>query len=275
MFGARSLAIGLLAAAAAVSVAPSVHAQKKPHTKTDPRLAEAKRLFEEGADAYRQGSYEQAIALWQKSHEISQKPLIYESIANAYERLGNARKAREFLGKWREAAPKDELPLLETRIKNLEARVAREDEQEAQRKKAADDKARREQEERDKALREAAAKKAAISLPGIILASVGGAAVIAGVSLDIVAAGKRPDAAAVCKGSGGQQLCLSSARDGIQQSTTLALAGDILWIAGAAAAAGGVALILAKKLSQPKETPPPSALVIAPAGAGLVAFGRF
>ncbi len=100
------LPVVLLACAAALVAAPVALAQpKKPPSKVDPRLAEAKRLFEEGAAAYATGSYDQAIKSWEKSYEISQKPLIFESIANAWERLGDARKARENLARWRDSAP--------------------------------------------------------------------------------------------------------------------------------------------------------------------------
>lgn len=274
---ASRIAVVLLSAAAALSVAPIASAQpKKPPAKSDPRTAEAKRLFDEGAAAYGQGAYEKAIDFWQKSHEISQKPLIFESIANAYERLGDARKAREYLLKWKDFAPRDELGVLETRLKNLDGRIAREDEIEAAKKKAEDDKAKAEQEERDKAAREAAAKRASISVPGLVLIGVGGAAIIAGVSLDIVAAGKRPDATKVCKSAGDKSLCLSSAKDDIGTSKTLALAGDITWAVGAAAAAAGVALVITKKVmaSREAQAPPPAAMIV-PNGAGLAVIGRF
>src|ERR1700761_6593550 len=118
------LAIGMSLAGAP----PALAQPKKPAGKVDPKLAEAKHLFEEGAAAYAQGSYDAAIRAWELSYDLSQKPLIFESIANAWERLGDAKKAREALAKWRAHAPPEEQELLDARLRNLDARVARDEE---------------------------------------------------------------------------------------------------------------------------------------------------
>jgi tetratricopeptide (TPR) repeat protein len=267
----------LLACAAALTpVAPAFAQPKKPPPPTaakapDPKLAEAKKFFDEGVAAYATGNYDEAIKAWQKAYEISQKPLIFESIANAYERLGDARGARDNLTKWRESAPGEEHELLDARIKNLDARVKA---QEEAARKAAEEKARREEKERaERAAAEASKSKA--WLPGAIVLGVGGLAAIAGGALDGVAASKRPDANA-CKPSGAQQICRASAKDAIEGSNRLALAGDITWIAGAAIAATGAVLIIVRRPPAPKKdaAPPPTAYV-APMGAGLLVGGRF
>lgn len=264
------LPLALLAGALVVCAAPPVLAQgKKPPAKTDPRLAEAKKLFDEGAAAYAQGNYEEAVRAWQKSYEISQKPLIFESIANAYERLGDARKARDSLTKWRDAAPPEERDLLDARIRNLEARVQREEEAV---KKAAEDKAKREAQEKV----EAETKRSKAWLPGAVLTGVGGAAVIVGVVLDIVAKTKRPGADA-CVAVGDNTFCKASAADAIKSSNTLAGVGDALWIGGAAIAATGAVLLFVLRPSAPgapKDTPPPTAW-IAPAPGGIMLGGTF
>lgn len=260
----------LLLAGAVTCAAPPALAQGKkapPPAKADPKLAEAKKLFDDGAAAYAQGNYEEAIRHWEKSYELSQKPLIFESMANAYERLGDAKKARDYLSKWRAAAPAEEHELLDARIKNLDGRVQREEEA-AQ--KAAEEKARREAE----AKAEADAKKASKAwlLPGAILAGTGGALAIVGVSLDIVAKGKRP-ASTACKTTGGNTYCLDSAADAIKSSNTLAIVGDALWIGGAAAAAAGVTLIFVLKPKDQKE--PAKTGWIAPAPGGFALGARF
>src|SRR5690349_7581471 len=143
----RSLALAVLVMFTPAIAAAQPHKTAAP--KTDPKLAEAKRLCDEGADVYSKGDYEQAIDAWQKSYDLFKGPLIFESIANGYERLGDPRKAREYLKKWREVAPKEEWELLDERIKNLDARIQREDEVAAQ-KAAADEAARKAQAEKDK-----------------------------------------------------------------------------------------------------------------------------
>jgi tetratricopeptide (TPR) repeat protein len=268
----------LAAALVAVPAAPALAQGKKPAGKVDPRLAEAKKLFDEGKEAYGQGNYEAAISAWERSYEISKKPLIFESIANAYERLGDPRKAREYLGKWRDAAPKDELELLDARIKNLDARIAHEEEEAA--RKEADEKASREKAEREKAEREkeAAEKARGVSVPGVALLGAGAGLVAIGVGLDIAASLTRPDAATACAPAGAGQLCKASAKGSIQSSNALAISGDALWITGAAAAVTGLVLVLVHKGAAPS-SPRESATLVTPAvlphGGGLFVERHF
>lgn len=257
-------AVTLLASAAATE---SFAQPKKPPARVDPRTVEAKKLFDDGAAAYAKGSYDEAIRAWEKAFELSQKPLIYESIANAWERLGDARKARDNLTKWRDSAPPEERDLLDARIKNLDARVQREDD--AVRQTAADQAAR----ERASTAT-AAANSSRPWLPGAVLIGAGGALVIGGVVLDVVASSKRPPASS-CKATGGQTFCLTSAKDAIGSSNKLALAGDVVWIAGAAAAAAGAVLIILKRPPPQKDAAPPATAYLAPTAGGLVLGGTF
>lgn len=270
----RASIVGSLCAAAVV-LAPTgpAHAQprKPPTGKPDGKNNEAKKLFDDGAAAYTQGNYEAAIEAWTKAYDISKKPLIFESIANAYERLGDAKKAREFLSKWREVAPKDEQDLLDARIKNLDARVARDEELETARKAEAEKTKKADDERQRKA--GGGSGGSSTSTPGVVLLGVGGAAVAVGVTLDIIAGIRRPAIDTACATTSTGQICKASSRDAIVSSNTLALAGDILWIAGAAAAAGGAVLIITHKA--PKDSAPPTATWIAPAGAGFVAGHSF
>jgi len=228
----RWKALAIVAASLALLNAGTAFAQGR-RPAPDPVLAEAKRLFDDGATAYGTGNYEDAIKLWEKSYQISQKPLILDNIANAWEKLANLRKTREYLAKWRDAAPPEEQSMLEMRLRTLDARIAREDEAAAAKAAA------------DKAARDAAAQKAAVYvdprpwLPGAILAGAGGVAVIAGVVVDGVAKSKRPPSSS-CVTSSGLVLCQSSAESAITLSNRMAIAGDVTWIVGAVAVAGGV-----------------------------------
>lgn len=255
----------LLASAAALAAPPALAQGKKtPPAKTDPRMAEAKKLFDEGAAAYAQGNYEDAIRAWEKSFELSEKPLIFESIANAWERLGDARKARDNLAKWRAAAPAEERSLLDARIKNLDARVQREEDAE---RKAAEEKARREAQQKAAE----AEKHRRPWLPWVILAGSGGALAVAGVAVDVVAKTKRPPSGD-CADVNGKTFCKSTAADAVKSSNTLAIVGDALWITGAAAAAAGVTLIFVLK---PKDQTPATTGYITPAAGGFVMGARF
>jgi tetratricopeptide (TPR) repeat protein len=262
--------------AAALLVAPAGPAlaqpKKPPAAKPEGKNNEAKKLFDDGAAAYTQGNYEAAIEAWTKAYDISKKPLIFESIANAYERLGEAKKAREFLSKWREVAPKDEQDLLDARIKNLDARVTRDEELETARKAEAE-KAKKAADEQEKQRKSGGGTAGSTSVPGVVLLGVGGAAVAVGVTLDIIAGIRRPAVETACATTSAGQICKSSSRDAITSSNTLALVGDIVWIAGAVAVAGGATLMILHK--PPKEGTPPTATWIAPAGAGFIAGHSF
>jgi tetratricopeptide (TPR) repeat protein len=269
----RASLVALVAAAVVLAPAAPALAQPKkpPAAKPEGKNNEAKKLFDDGAASYTQGNYEAAIDSWTKAYEISRKPLIFESIANAYERLGEAKKAREYLSKWRDVAPKDEQDLLDARIKNLDARVARDEELETARKAEAEKAKKAEEERQSKG--GGPGGGSSTSIPGVVLLGVGGAAVAVGVTLDIIAGIRRPAVETACATTAAGQICKASSRDAITSSNTLALAGDILWIAGAAAAAGGAVLIITHK--SPKDSAPPTATWIAPAGAGFIAGHSF
>jgi hypothetical protein len=265
------------AAFATLAVPRPVLAQGKKAPATapkDPKLADAKKLFDDGALAYGRGDYEQAIKLWDQSYALSQQPLILYNLANAWEKLGDFKKTRENLGKWRDAAPPEEREMLDLRLKNLDARIEREEE----------------------AARKAAAEKAALEaqrrvpvpvppdrswVPGAVVAGVGAAAVIAGVAVDLVANGKRPSPSLCMKASNGQTLCQTAAEGPISTSNRMAIAGDVTWIVGAAAVATGVVLILVRK-KPPRDMaapPPAAALWVAPlvsvGGSGAILGGSF
>lgn len=264
----RPLLVALLAIALSSLPSAAAHAQGKPAAgKSDSNIAGAKKLFEDGAESYTQGNYEAAITAWEKSYELSKKPLIFENIANAYERLGNPRKAREYLQKWREVAPPEEQGILDARIKNLSARVAHDDEVEAARK-AQEEKARREGQAQGQA------KGLGVSAPVIGLWAGGGAAVVVGVALDVVAFSQRP-ASTDCVATSAGKICRDDARDKIKLSNSLAIAGDVLWIVGAAAAASGVGLFIMQKKgagAPQKDAGPKTAIVpsVTPRSAGVL-----
>ncbi|HRI69718.1 MAG TPA: hypothetical protein PK156_36060 [Polyangium sp.] len=249
--------------------------KKKPLSKKDPKYLEAKRLFEKGEEFYSKGDYEKAIESWELSYDLTAADLILESIANAYERLGQVEKAREYLGRWREAAPEDERPALDERLSKLDARIAK--------MKATE----QERLAREKAERDALAKRdpggqskppaQGLFVPGIIIAGVGGAAAITGGVLDFLAYRGRPDQNAVCAMSpDGKLLCRDSARAQIEKTNTLATVGDIALIAGGVIAAGGVVLTVLKSGTKKKDEAKTAVVpLFLPGGGGVVVGGRF
>lgn len=218
---------------------------KKKGGKLDPKIQEAKRLLDEGSEYYAQGNYEKAIELWEKSYDLSKEPLIFDNIAHAYERFGNPKKAYEYLSKWRETSPESEHETLDARLKNLEDRIRKDEEAEKERL----EKERKAREEAERKRRE----QAALPILPIALAGAGGAMVVGGIVVDIVASSKRPDKDQVCRTSGDRLVCAASDQDAIKTSNTLAYIGDALWIAGGLAAAAGIVLIVTHKPPGPAD----------------------
>jgi hypothetical protein len=97
---------------------------------------------------------------------------------------------------------------------------------------------------------------------------VGLAAVVTGVILDAVAGGSRPSEETACGSGADGQVCRASLRDDIEKSNTLAIAGDVTWIAGSAITVTGAVLLLTAYVGGDAE---PEA---APAASGAAA-GRF
>jgi len=247
--------------------------KKKPLSKKDPKYLEAKRLFEKGEELYSKGDYEKAIESWELSYDLSEADLILESIANAYERLGQVEKARDYLGRWRASAPEDEHAALDARLVKLDQRItkdkAAQQAKDAKEKAAKDAQAKREAEER------AARDGGKLFVPGIVIAGVGAGAAITGGVLDILAVRGRPDASAVCAQSAdGKLLCRESSRVAIEQSNTFATVGDILLIAGAATAAAGVVLVVVKSGKKKDETKAAATPWFLPGGGGILIGGK-
>jgi HEPN domain-containing protein len=85
--------------------------------------ARAKELYENGADLYDEGRYDDAVAAWEEAYRLSNKALLLYNIANAEERAGRYRDALEHLNRYRAFATADERSILDRRISNLERRI--------------------------------------------------------------------------------------------------------------------------------------------------------
>lgn len=284
----RRLWLVLVVALAVVAVAPApAHAQDAAAQK---QRREAKRLFNQAHLAYRRGDYEEAILKWEQSYELSEEPLIFLSIANAYERLGDVKQTLVYLQRWRAKAPIREHKELDSRIEGVEERMAtfeveqkKRDEEEARRRAEQEVKLRAELEQNQQQERDKATSNDSFmwQVVGWSLVGTGAAAVIAGVIVDAVAAGKRPAEEEACTESEGQQLCRDALRSDIESSNTLAIAGDITWISGATIAAGGVVVLLLLGYGEYADEPSEDSAawrivpVVVPQGGGVSLSARF
>lgn len=85
--------------------------------------ARARELYENGADLYEEGRYDDAVAAWEESYRLSNKALLLYNIANAEERAGRYSDALEHLNRYRAFATADERAILDRRITNLDRRI--------------------------------------------------------------------------------------------------------------------------------------------------------
>src|SRR5678815_3855263 len=116
----------LLAAvlAAGICTAPArAAAQPKGAAKNDPK-AEALELFNQSADLYRQGKFDEAAKLLEKAYAIHPEPVLLYNLGRAYEGLGENQKAVDAYTRYLKDAPdaKDR-GALEKRIETLKAQI--------------------------------------------------------------------------------------------------------------------------------------------------------
>ncbi|MCA9625949.1 MAG: PEGA domain-containing protein, partial [Myxococcales bacterium] len=104
---------------------PQPDTSEAPEPPPDPNKVRAKQLFEQGAQAYAQKHYKDAIDLFLSADRLVQSPAFPYNIAKAYREMGDTanalRWAREYLRRSPEAANRDEV---EGDISRYEVRLA-------------------------------------------------------------------------------------------------------------------------------------------------------
>lgn len=84
----------------------------------------ARTLFDEAASCYDLGRYDCALDKWQQVYELTEVPSILYNLGNTQERLGNLEEAVELLQQYRPHVDGAQLDVLDSRIINLQERVA-------------------------------------------------------------------------------------------------------------------------------------------------------
>lgn len=181
----------------------------------------ARSLFDDGAEAYELGRYEDAIPLWEESWRLSLQPLILYNLANAYERAGHLEQALESLERYRPSAPSEERAVLDQRIEALEVRVAA---VQAERDLEAAEDARREAErlaERQRAeqaeMRQERSTEQTRSPAGWLVGGLGVAALGTGLGFTVAAGNSRTQVATYCVDGG---PCSVQAADYVARNRT-------------------------------------------------------
>jgi tetratricopeptide (TPR) repeat protein len=127
--GARAPSrLGLLLVAFALAAPPALAKDPPPPPETTPSDADmgrAKELFENGQTLFDEGRYEDAITAWEESYRLSGAPDLLWNLSSAWERLGDYGSALAALNRYRALAPASERETLDRRMRALEERIAR------------------------------------------------------------------------------------------------------------------------------------------------------
>jgi tetratricopeptide (TPR) repeat protein len=233
---------------------PALSANAQPAGKKDPKT-EALELFEQSADLYRQGKFDEAAKLLERAYSLHDEAVLLYNLGRAYEGLGQNQKAIDAYTKYLEKAPaaKDR-GALERRMETLKEQIAKE---------------------------QAAAKPVEPTPaptpvaptpeepkpskgPGVlpwVVTGVGVAAIGAGLFVGLQAKSKRDDAQ--------DNPVSKDAQDEFDSAKGMATTANVLLIAGTVVAAGGVTWAL---LTRKKDAPPTAArlhLTVTPGGLRL------
>jgi len=222
------------------ALAPSAHAQTGKNA--DQQAVE---LFEKSVQAYRAGDFAKAVGLLKQAYALKPAPVLMYNLARAHEGLGQLDEAvrayEDYLAK--EPKPQDR-GAIEKKVATLKAQIA-----ERERMK-------REQEEQARRAAEAPPPEKRSPVPWIV-AGIGGAVVIGGGVVMIMAKSKHDEADSEPM----QTKTVALAEDAKSLSTV----GSVVMLGGAAILATGVVWALVA----PKRAADPSAAGIKPALGGF------
>lgn len=238
--------------------APSASAQEPD---SDPRLQQARELFEQGAAHHADGRYLLAAQAFEQAHALMVEAnhpragMILFNIGASLEQIpGREAEARDAYQRFLTEAPgddpavQDQIARVQDRIRELNARIG---------------------EGGTGAV--SPEESGGISPAGPIVMGVGGAAIIAGIIMGAIALTQDADQAGRCPT---RMNCLEELMPEVEQTRTLAAVGDGFWIGGVVVAAAGLVLILVLR-DDPERGDVAIEAVGATGGGGLRVRGSF
>jgi hypothetical protein len=226
-------------------------------------ISEAKQHYKRGAAAYGRDDFDVALREFTLAFEISRQPDILFNLGRVETRLGHQAEAIAYLERYLALKPDaEDLPAVQAEIDALRKTLAAQlGEQQARQ---------REQAARDEAAR---ANRATRFTPqgraGIALTALGGAALVVGISLGIVAL----RAASSVESGAGMPVTFAGSSFASQESIgrTAAPVGIAFDVVGAAAAATGIGLLVWRRVETDRQ---PRARLV-PTPGGLAVAGAF
>jgi len=215
---------------------------------TDPAQAEelARQHFQLGRAQYQGGSFSEAAASFEHAYALSKREMLWYNIYLAHRDAGNNKQSAIALRNYLERVPElENRAQLEARLESLDRIVA----QEEQREREASERAAAQQRASDESDQAAPApalvaeqsptikREQSSSIVPYILMGVGGAMVVGGVVVGVMAMGKHSELEEKCV----TDPCDASLKSLADDGKTLNVVADVLLFGGiAAAATGGV-----------------------------------
>lgn len=215
---------------------------------------EARSLYNAGASAFQDGRFEVALERWEEAYALRPLPALRYNLATAHDRLGQLEQARTEYRAYLEALPDAEnANYVERRLTVIEEMIARQSPTETPTVDPPDtDLVVVEPDPSMDPLEseESEESSSAPNIGAIVVMSAGGAALIGGVVLAIVAGGRYSDLESACPGG----ICREDQQSDIDSLRTTALTADILMAVGGAALIGGVVWMLVGGDDEPEDS---------------------
>lgn len=245
----------------------------------------AKELFQKGDAAYAEGRYEEALAAFQESYDISGRPQLLFNVSNALERLGRYAEAVEALEKYLASGKARDKDVVQKRLAAVKKRAEEQKREEEKKAKDEEDRKKAEAEERRKAEERAAAsgqsnptkpdepKPKPMPILPIALTVGGGVLLVTGGVFAAMTLSARGEASDGCKDGPGGTRCSADASSALDREKTFGLVADIGILSGLVVGGIGIYLLVTHKPFEPKASVGSTRFVPRAGGGGLeVAF---
>jgi tetratricopeptide (TPR) repeat protein len=229
----------------------------EPGATKDPK-AEALQLFNQSADLYRQGKFDEAARLLERAYALHPEPVLLYNLGRAYEGLGEAQKAIDAYTHYLEQVPKaKDRGALERRMKTLRESLEKDEKLAAEQK---------DQQARPPTPAPAPAPATPPPAHGAgvwpwVVTGVGAATIGAGLFVGIQAKSKRSDAQ--------DNPVNRDAAEELDNAKSMASTANVLLIAGTLITAGGVTWVLLSNRKGSEQTSGRLTLTVTPTAVRL------
>ncbi len=207
---------------------------------------EALELFDQSAESYRAGRFDEAAELLEKAYALHQEPVLLYNLGRAYEGNGKYEKAVDAYQRYLAQAPDArDRGALERRVQTLQQQIAEKKKLEEQQKRLEEEERKRRERDRQEQERKRAEANQAGWFPGPlpwVVAGVGVAGLATGSYFGLRAGSKQREAQ--------DEPVQRRAADTFSDAESAATLANVFFIAGGVLTAGGVAWIVLDQQSK-------------------------